>query len=86
MILTSSTEMRGAAELATAIQAHRDAVLDAERLRSMAVSRRAFHLRSLFLRRVEETLTRYRAELEDVPMRESYRLILIGFATEALAL
>ncbi len=76
VVLTSSVDDRGAAELAAAIDAHRAAEVSPERRQQLIDSRREFHLRSVFLRRIEEMFDAHRAELRDAPTRDSFDLIL----------
>jgi LAO/AO transport system kinase len=76
VILTSTVEACGAAELAEAVEAHRRSVLTEERQRTLAIARREYHLRSLILRRIDEVLASHRHELQDTSIADAIRLLV----------
>lgn len=76
VILTSAIEGRGATELAAAIEAHRAASLEEPRRRELTAARREYHLRSLVLGHLDETLAECRSELQHLPPAAGVRLIL----------
>jgi LAO/AO transport system kinase len=76
VILTSATENRSASELAEAIEAHRDAVMNEERVQALVTARREYHLRSLIIQQVNEILAASRADIQRATINESLRLIV----------
>ncbi len=76
VILTSALEGRGAYELAAAIEAHRHAVLDEDRMRALAAARREYHIRSLITRRIGELLASGEHESADLSVAEGLRVIV----------
>jgi LAO/AO transport system kinase len=76
VVLTSTTESRGVVELVKAIQGHRDAVVNAERIRALAAARKEYYLRSIILERVDEILASGCADIHDASIGDSLRLIM----------
>ena len=75
VILTSPVENRGASDLSAAIETHRDAVLDEERVRALRTARRDYHLRSLILQQINEILSTDAADVRDASIGMSLRRI-----------
>jgi LAO/AO transport system kinase len=76
VVLTSTTENRGAVELAKAIEGHHDAVLNPERVRALTAARKQYHLRSMILQHVDEILASGCVDIRDASVGETLRLIL----------
>jgi LAO/AO transport system kinase len=76
VILTSARDNGSASELAEAIEAHRHAVMNEERVRALVTARREYHLRSLIIQHVNEILATSRADIERTPIADSLRLVV----------
>jgi LAO/AO transport system kinase len=76
VILTSTTEGRGASELAQAIEGHRDAVMNVERVHALAIARREYHLRSLIIQHVNDILASNQADIQRASLADNLRFII----------
>jgi LAO/AO transport system kinase len=82
VILTSTPENRGAAELVAAIESHRRTALDTARRRALSEARREHHLRAVLQLRVEEILEAQAETLRGVPTAEGLRRVIEALKKE----
>lgn len=78
VVLTSVTEKVGIAELAAAVEAHRNVVLTEARTAELAGIRREYHLRTLLVRQIDEILESRRSDIQRAPLAESFRMLVAG--------
>ena len=76
IVQTSSASQQGAAELADAIGRHRRSDEFRQRKTELREARHTHHLRSIFLRRLEEVLTTRGGYAERNNMKESFREVM----------
>jgi len=82
VILTSATDNRGASELAAAIEGHRDAVMDEERVHALVNARREYHIRSLLIQHMNEIIVSNRTELKNASTGNGIRFIIDRLAND----
>jgi LAO/AO transport system kinase len=82
VILTSTPENRGAAQLVVAIESHRRTVLDTTRRRALSEARRELHLRAVLQQRIEEILEAHAETLRGVPTAEGLRWVIEALKKE----
>lgn len=76
VLLASAAQGRGVADLAAAIDAHRDKTFDSERATQLIAGRRDYHIRSVLTRHLEQVIDARQAEMRHAALGHDFRLVL----------